>query len=424
MKQSVSTNTHTAGELSPREVMQKYPTVSPFAILKADVTRRGLRYTKQALQAVDPAVHQHEQRVLIGANGDKNVNIPVSLCLRDGTSIIMGPAPNAPDPYVVDVVDGKICLTDRGEPVEEVEYWYKPKYYDQFTTAGTPMWQVASARPQRMDIDPNSHCHFWEHGGACRFCNINVNSGKSKHERNMAIRLTAQDVYETVREALKEPGRFTNLKMSSGSILSGAEVFDDEVDMYVEMLQAAGANFKTKKFPSTIVASAFSEKQLGRLYEQTGLTTYTSDMEVLDADRFAWICPGKSGAVGYREWKRRILAAVDIFGRGNVSTGIVGGVETARPHGFADEDEALRATLEEAEDFVSHGVSVVHCVWVPIPGSAFAGQRAPSLDYYVRLAAGLQALRVKYDLSVDMDNYRKCGNHPDTDLDRVRMGGR
>lgn len=79
--------------------------------------------------------------------------------------------------------------------------------------------------------------------------------------------------------------------------------------------------------------------------------------------------------------------------------------------------------LEEAEDFVSHGVSVVHCVWVLLPGSAFAEQRTPLLDYYVQLAAGLQNLRRKYHLNVDMDNYRKCVNHPDTDLDRVREGG-
>ena len=317
-------------------------------------------------------------------------------------------------------MDGRPFLVDKGVAMEEVTYWLKPKYYDKFTSSGTPMWQVASARPQRLDIDPNSHCYFWDKGGACRFCNINFNSGLSSKERNMAIRLKARDIFETVREALKEPGRFTNLKMSSGSILSGEEVFDDEVAMYIEMLQAAGENFKTKKFPSTIVASAFSEKQLARLYENTGLTTYTSDIEVPVPRLFDWVCPGKSGIVGYAEWKRRIIAAVDIFGRGHVTTGIVGGVETAKPNGFADEESALRAVLEEAEDFAAHGVSVVHCVWVPIPGSAFAGQRTPSLAYFVRLARGLQGLRVKYRLNIDMDNYRRCGNHPDTDLARLQ----
>lgn len=409
----------TARELSLKEILDKYSDISPFAIIKADVTRRSLTYTDRALAAVDKSRHQYQQRVLIGSNGDEGAAVPVALTLRDGSSIIVMPSRTASNPYVVDEIDGKLWLTDKGEAVEEVDYWDKPDYYDKYTSAGTPMWQVASARPQRIDIDPNSHCEFWNKGGGCKFCNINANSTKSHKERNIAKRLSAQDVYETVREALKQPGAFTNLKMSSGSILSGDDILDDEVDMYIEMLQAAGENFRTKKFPSTIVASAFSEKQLARLYENTGLLTYTSDIEIPNEALFAWICKGKHEKIGYREWKRRIIAAVDIFGAGNVSTGIVGGCETAQPHGFKDEREALKAVLEEAEDFASQGVSVVHTVWVPMQGSAFHNQKNPSLEYYVQLAKGLRDLRKKYNLNIDMDNYRKCGNHPDTDLDRV-----
>lgn len=423
MAQSISANHERTRELSLDEVIEKYKDIPPLVILKSDVTRRSITYTQKALEAVDPDRHQYQQRVLIGYNGEVNSRIPVSLTLRDGASIIMMPIPNARNPYVIDAIDGKTFLTDNGKIIEEVNYWHKPKYYDKVTSSGTPMWQVASARPQRLDIDPNSHCQFWERGGACKFCNINANSGKSKKERNITITLKAQDVYETVREAIKERGAFTNLKMSSGSIISGNEVLDDEAELYLEMLKAAGANFKTKKFPSTLVASAFSEKQLSRLYEETGLTTFTSDIEALNEEKFAWICPGKHSIIGYKEWKRRVIAAVDIFGSGNVSTGTVGGIELAQPYGFTDENEALKRVLEEAEDFTSHGVSVVHCVWSAIPGSKFHNQRTPSLEYYVRLAAGLHNLRKKYNLNIDMDNYRKCGNHPDTDLDRVHEEG-
>ncbi len=409
-----------AHELSLKEVIAKYPDVSPFVIIKSDVIRRSVVYTERALGALDPRRHQVRQRILIGSNEGQDALVPVSLLLRDGTSLIIMPVPGAGDPYVVDRIDGQLYLTDRGEIVEAVEYWPKPDYYDQFTSSGRPMWQVASARPQRLDIDPYSYCHFWDTGNGCKFCNIVANSNRSKRTSNIAVKLTAQDVYETVREALKQPGAFTNLKMSSGSILSGAAVFDDEVDLYIEMLQAAGANFRTKKFPSQIVASAFSREQLARLYENTGLTTYTADMEILNEAKFAWICPGKHQFVGYQEWKRRILDAVAIFGPGHVSTGIVGGAELAKPHGFPSEAEALEHTLAEAEDFASQGVSVVHCVWVPLHGSAFYGQNPPSLEYFVRLAKGLTDLRQKYRLNIDMDNYRKCGNHPDTDLDRVR----
>ncbi len=406
-------------ELTYKEVVEKYSDVSPFVILKADLQRRTVTYTDRAIAAADKELHQVQARGIFLSIGEKEDYLPVSIMLRDGSSVLTGPVPTAREPYVVDEIDGKIVVTDNGEVVDEVEYWYKPDFQYKLTSSGRPMWQVASARPQRLDIDPYSYCHFWDEGKGCRFCNMGSNFLKSKKEFNKPARLEPQDVYETVREALKQPGRFGYIKMTAGSILSGKELFGDEVEMYIELLQAVGDNFTTRRFPSQIITSAFNEKQLGRIYEKTGVTSYTSDMEVLNEEKFGWICPGKQKHVGYKEWKKRIFAAVDIFGKGYVNSGIVGGVELGQPNGFATEDEALAATLEEAEDFAQHGVGVVHCVWVPYPGSVFQGQKNPSLEYYVQLSKGLHDLRKKYGISIDMDDYRRCGNHPDSDLDRV-----
>jgi len=207
--------------------------------------------------------------------------------------------------------------------------------------------------------------------------------------------------------------------LTAGSVIKGKELFDHEVEYYIETLQAVGENFSVKKFPSQLIASAFNEKQLARLYEETGLMSYTSDLEVLGEELFNWICPGKAESVGYREWRQRLIRAVDIFGRGNVGTGLVGGVELAEPHGFTSEYDALESTLAEAEYLAEHGVTTVYIVWVPRPGSSFRDQRNPSLEYYVRLSRGLHDLRVKYGLGVDFDDYRRCGNHPDTDLSRL-----
>jgi hypothetical protein len=110
---------------------------------------------------------------------------------------------------------------------------------------------------------------------------------------------------------------------------------------------------------------------------------------------------------------------VGIFGRGRVNTGLVAGVELAKPHGFKDEQEALESTLLEAETLISRGVFVVGCVWRVLKGSVFQNQSPPSLEYYLRLSQGLDRLRRKHRIPADMDNYRRCGNHPDTDLARI-----
>jgi len=69
--------------------------------------------------------------------------------------------------------------------------------------------------------------------------------------------------------------------------------------------------------------------------------------------------------------------------------------------GFKSEDDALRATLDEAENLASQGVTTVYIVWVPRPQSDFHDQKNASLEHYVRLAQGLHDLRVKYGLTVD-----------------------
>jgi len=408
-----------AQQLSYQAVVSKYPDVSRFVILKADVQRRGVVYTERALAQADPERHLMQARSIFHSIGEKNDQVPVSLLLRDGTSIVTGPRPDAEAPYTVDLLDGRVVLTDEGRILEEVEYWPKPDFVSQFTSSGRPMWQVATPRPQRMDINPYAYCHYWDDGKGCKYCNIAAHYNKERKTHQKPLRLDPREVSETVGAAIRQPGRFTTIGLTCGSILGDGELFAAEVDIYIETLQAIGENFSTRRFPSQLVASAFSPEQLARVHEQTGLLTYTSNIEVLSEEKFNWICPGKAARPGYREWKRRLVQAVEIFGAGNVNTGIVGGVELATPHGFLSEDEGLQATLEEAEDLASQGVATVSCVWVPVAGSVFHKQKAPSLEYYVRLALGLDGLRRRYGLLVDMDSYRICGNHPDTDLSRI-----
>jgi hypothetical protein len=404
---------------SLKDIWIEYPDVPRLVALKIDVQRRGVHYTGRAEAALDPAIHQTRSAGIFGTRDNSIRAVPDSLLLRDGSSIVTTSTPLEHDPYQVDVIDGRTVLTDGGEVLEEVEYWRKPLYYDKETSRGTPMKLVATARPQRLNVFNSSHCHFWNDGDGCQFCDIVNFTRRQRDTFKMPVRPNPGDLIETFAEALKEKGRFTTICLTGGSVLKGEELFDLEVSHYIETLQAIGQVFRTKKFPSQLVASAFNERQLARLHEETGLSSYTTDLEVLNERLFNWICPGKAKLVGYREWRERLFRAVDIFGRGNVNTGIVGGVELARPLGLQSEDDGLRATLDEAEFLAERGVTTIHTVWVPRPGSPFRDQEAPSLDYYIRLARGLHHLRARHRLTVDFDDYRRCGNHPDTDLSRL-----
>jgi hypothetical protein len=406
-------------ELSLREIVEKYPDIPRLIIIKTDVQRRGVYYTDRALDKVDETLHQTGGTHIFGTRDGRLTQRPESLLLRDSTSIITTPTPLDQNPYIVDFQDEQLVLLDEGKKIEEVEYWPKPFYYDKKTSSGVLMQHVVSSRPQRLYIMADRYCHFWKDDSACRFCDIVNNLKQQKTELGLPTKIRPADVTETIREALREPGRFSAVCLTSGSNPAGAEPFDVEVQYYVELLKAVGAAFATRKFPSQLISTAFTLKQLEKLYRETGLQSYTADIEILDENAFNWICPGKAKWVGYQEWKKRLIGAVGIFGRGLVNTCIVAGAELAKPYGFASEDDALRATLDEAESLAEYGVGTVFTVWIPRTGSFFAGQKNPSLEYFIRLAKGLYDQQKKYNVRLDFDDFRRCGNHPNSDLARI-----
>ena len=407
--------------LTFEEVAEKYPEFPRYILLKIDIHRRGAYYTESALSVLDPERHQTGGTHIFGTRDGKLLHRPEAFTLRDGTSVLTTPTPLESNPYIVDLIDGRLMVTDNGKPLDEIFYWDKPDYYGKRTSRGVLMQNVIGSRPQRLYITPNRFCHFWsgEGGGGCGFCDIVNNLKQQREEIEMQTRLDPRDVSETVREALKEKGRFTAVFLTSGSDFHGEKPFDREADFYIEILKAVGENFSVKKAPSQLLCTALTKEQLKRIYDETCITSVTMDIEVLDERLFGIMCPGKTKWVGYKEWKKRLVDAVDVFGPSRVNTGIVSGVELTQPFGFKDEDEALDAVLAEADGLAALGVSTVNMVWVPRAGAPLGGERNASLEYYAALSLGLQSIRRKHGLEIDFDDYRRCGNHPDSDLARV-----
>lgn len=407
-------------ELSLKEVIRKYPDISKFIIIKTDLQRRGVIYTEAAMKLFDPEKYSVASSCLF--SNDEGYK-PTGLILRDGTSVVLhdtGESRLHRAPYVVDAIDGKLYITDQDEIIEEVDFWEKADYFEHITSKGNHMWSLVSNRPQRIDITGSWFCHFWDTPGCgCKYCPMGAQGGEKKKKGQMLLS-DPQEILEVLQEAFKQKGRFTNIMITSGSILSGEELLEDELNYHIELLQKIGTLFKEKRFPSQLIGTAYNRKQLERLYQETGLMSYTTDIEVLNESAFNHLCPGKARFIGYREWKKRLKDAAEIFGKGKVNTGIVTGTELAEGIGFRTEDAAFAATAEEAEELAEAGVGVAVTVWQPSPMSILKKAKNPSLEYYVRVIKEYERLRLKYGLEVDFDDYRRCGNHPNTDLARLR----
>jgi hypothetical protein len=246
------------------EVAATYPDVPRLIVIKIDVQRRGVFYTDRALAAFDPAKHQARSHALFGSRDGQVTPKPEALLLRDGTSILADSTPLDGNPYTVDVVDGRLVLVDQGRVIETVQFWPRPAYYGKLTSSGIPMEHVVTARPQRLNVFPSSYCHFWSNDHGCKYCDIVNHHRQSVRELKVPPRLQAKDVAEVIREALKEPGRFTTICLTSGSDTRGEKPFDAEVDFYEEILSAITGVFGGRQFPSQLISSAFDVTQLRR----------------------------------------------------------------------------------------------------------------------------------------------------------------
>jgi len=385
-----------------------------------DTALRGVTITRRALERAQ------EEGALYDASADLGRNKPVlgGAVFRDGT-VVLGLEElylqfpegiiRRGSPYTLDAIDGRLWLLDGGEPVEEVFFVPVPTYFGKKTSKGTPMLKMATQRfPCTLFIRIYNVCHFWEEKTPCSYCSF------VKQKETVYTPESLQDLRETVDEALKEEGRWSVLFLSGGSDPRGSSAYENTADEYVKALKMLQKSFGTEKVYARIVANAFPKDQLLRLKE-AGAVTYEPHLEVWDEKLFELICPGKAKYFGRQYWIDSALSAVEIFGRGNVCTQFVGGVELVPPHGFKTMEEGLRSTLEGVEFFAQHGVaSSFFMLWV-VGGSILhaQGQQPRPLEYHVRLAKGVREIQRRYKLSMDFNNYRCSSGRPDVDLARL-----
>jgi hypothetical protein len=398
------------------KLCRTYPDLSPFVLLKISMVWYGAVLTETALdrlQEPDYCFGKLEPFAIQFDGRPANKVMPGGILLRDATYVYINYGETYENPYQIDWDDeqGEFLLRDEDGIIDTVDFVPRPDFFGKITSKGTPMEAVADARAQKLIFTAFQKCRLWEGKDQCHFCAFFTG-------RYSLGEVDCEEIYETVREALKEPGRFSEIYLSGGTDFSGEPPFSVEIERYIRVLQAVGRNFQGR-FSSQLMAPAYPHQALKRIYEETGLTSYCPNIEVWDKHLFQTLCPGKEKWIGYEEWIRRTLDAVEIFGKGKVCTQVVAGAELARPYGFKTEDEAIKSNFEGCEFFAKNGVICLSTIWRPHRASRLGFQPMPSLSYYVRLAKGFHEIRKSYGLISTNDDYKHCGNHPDSDLERL-----
>lgn len=399
------------------ELHERFPTIPRSIVLKADVLREGVRYTPELTRIGKwalPQIHfifewDHEDVHRKEDIVEGWITVPQLFCLADGTNVLI--KLDSGSPYEIRYVgDGRHHLYRDGVLVEPVFFTPRPQWFTKRTRDGSLMCKVAGGNGECVFSVLNvSFCQYFTAGEQCRFCTIVPTQDKNR-DLGMA-KLSARDLDRIVEtfDAAAAESTIQHFCLSGGAMLDRSQ----EAAYFVQLVTALRGASGYQGQPFLIASQALDEDDARRLHEAGGGTIQISyPMEVWDEKLFPVVCPGKARHVGRGRWLDDLCRAVEIFGRGNVGSNLVAGVETAAPGGFTDEEEALRSTCEGFDWLCRHDIRPSFSPWTVAPGSAWEDKQSPGTHYSLALGLELYGLEKKrglgYDVGIDAGCY-KCG---------------
>lgn len=394
---------------------KKFSDVPKEVILKEDLLRLGLRFSKTALDAAEGCRFKSYRlftydKVTHDDVGTGVLKTPEDLQLKGGPydirRTVISVRLSQESPYIVDVIDNKPVIAVGGVPIAEVKYPKKPDYYSKVFDDGTIYSEVGplTSGGQKAFFTVYRICQFWGAKEECKFCDINQNVRQAKKYGMAYVESKAyknvEQVAEVAAEIFLKEKNFGDVRPIGYTITGGAIIESvagkKEDDFYLQYVQAIKAKIG-HRWPCTLQTGP-KDGETYKRYKAAGVDCVDANIEVWGKDLFRVICPGKDKYVGWDEWIKRVVDSVDIFGEGNVCPNLVPGVEMAEQYGFKDVHSALRSTIEGLEYLMSRGVVVRFNQWNISPLSALAGNPPIPLEYFIRLDQAWCEIWTKYNL--------------------------
>lgn len=293
--------------------------------------------------------------------------------------------------------EGRHYLLDGENPLFEIRFQRKPKWYSQRVSDGTEMSRIAQyVGRSKITITYSNECSLQDKGLDCLFCNINATKAAFADLQGLGIK-TPRQIAETVKAAYEEG--YSRLTVTGGFIPERREV-----DYYIDVAEAIQETTGLQNFNGSACIGAPLDLSVVEKYKEAGYDCIATNMEIWDKNIFKTICPGKEQICGgHQNWVDVLRHEVEVFGKGHVRSYFVSGIEPKA------------ATLEGIQYLIEAGVVAIPLQWNPNPGSALEGHRAPTSEWYHDLVLKTYALLRKNGFS--HEDYYRCTNGEETIFD-------
>ena len=250
----------------------------------------------------------------------------------------------------------------------------RPKYYDQLTSDGVPMYKIAYiGEPGLFRTAVNQVCDYVRMGKACKFCAVT-------NWWDASLEKTSTQLAETARAAFNE-GVIEDMFITTGTLLTDGRGIEGILEA-LKQIQSVGVNV-----PVEAQFQPPEDYDYLAALKEAGVVTVSCNVETFDEGLRPWLLPAK-GQVPISKYVETWKKCLDLFGPNEVFNTIVVGI--------GESDESILRGVEMA---ASHGVITLTEPLFAAPESALADVTPPVPERMMRIYDGCAKIFSKYGLS-------------------------
>ncbi len=370
-------------------------------LLKISLLFSGIRFTpeleeagKWALPNYQPYRFNKEER--LGRDED-SVDIPYLMLLD---KLLIRVKINNNSPYSILNQDGDYVIYCDETPLKKIQFQKKPDWFSSKIQDGTPIPKLGlSQHGDMLIVNASPGCEYFLHQDEssgnyrCRFCFYGAPNPKIPTLGQPKTLIKEEDLLRLADAVAIASKEINHIYLVAGSMAD----INQEAERYIQV--ASAISKATDDKVNICCGSSALPKEASLELKKTGVGAVCFNLEIWDKELWEKICPGKSKFVGRENWIQGLTDAVDIFGRGNVMSAFVSGVEIMQPYGYSTQ-QALESSLEGAEFLLQKGVLSLFTLYWPRDTSEFEEKSGSIHDYFLELSHEYHKLRKQYNLQI------------------------
>jgi radical SAM protein (TIGR04043 family) len=270
-------------------------------------------------------------------------------------------------PYTLRLTDHGPLLLHGEEDVGPVRIPRRPRIYDMHTADGVPYWKIALLHLDSIASTVVQKCIYWGTHEQCGFCGIELTRG----EQTLSVKTPAQ--LAEVCTAARDYDHAVDVTLTTGSLNRR-----DRGAIYIS--RCAAAIKEACGLPIQVQFEPPDDLRVLEEVQRAGVDAVGIHIETFDPRVLARVAAGKAqcGIEGYFDcWER----AVDVFGRGSVTTYVLLGM-----------GERPELIVEGCRRAIEMGVYPFVVPLRPVPGTLMADVPPPEPGYVASVYAEVSAM--------------------------------